>query len=117
METQGFFGQHKIYDYKTALSLMEEAEPESFDKIIPCVFVRWDNTARRGANGIVIKNNEPNLFEAELMRVKKKLERSGDNLGMIFVNAWNEWAEGNYMEPDNMHHYAYLDSIKKVTGK
>ena len=112
-----FSGNYKIYGYKTALNLMAEVEPESFDKIIPCVFVGWDNTARRGGNGIVIKNNEPNLFEAELMRVKKKLECSGDNLGMIFVNAWNEWAEGNYLEPDNMHHYAYLDSIKKVTGK
>ena len=112
-----FSGDYKIYDYKTALSLMQEVEPKSFDNIIPGVFVGWDNTSRRGTNGIIIKNNDPAGFEEELMRVKKKLEQAGSNLGLIFVNAWNEWAEGNYLEPDNKNHYAYLEAIKKVTGK
>ena len=96
---------------------MKEVEPESFNKVIPGVFVGWDNTARRGENGIIIKDNDPIFFQNELLRVKRKRELAEENLGLIFINSWNEWAEGNYLEPDNLRQYGYLEAIKKVMGK
>jgi hypothetical protein len=109
-------GTYKIYDYKEALGLMESLEPDTFDNIIPSVFVGWDNTARRGEHGIIIKDNFPALFEMELIRVKKKLMKSDNNLGFLFINSWNEWAEGNHLEPDNINRHAYLQAVKNVMG-
>lgn len=112
-----FSGIYKIYDYEEALDLMKKIEPLNFDNIIPSVFVGWDNTARRDVNGIIIKDNHPHLFEKELLRVKRKLMKSDPNLGLIFVNAWNEWAEGNYLEPDIKHRYSYLQAVKNVADQ
>jgi lipopolysaccharide biosynthesis protein len=112
-----FSGVYKIYDYQNALSLMENIEPATFNDMIPSVFVGWDNTPRRGNNGITIKNNYPDLFERELLRVKEKLIKSENNLGFLFINAWNEWAEGNYLEPDTVNNHAYLQAVKNVVNK
>lgn len=107
-------GKLKIFDYNEAIENMQLIEPESFDKVIPCVFVGWDNTARRGKKGVVIVENKPELFEREIMRVQTKMNASKYNTQMIFINAWNEWAEGNKLEPDTTNGMLYLKSIKKI---
>jgi lipopolysaccharide biosynthesis protein len=109
-------GIYKIYDYENALNLMKNIEPTTFDNVIPSVFVGWDNTARRDKHGIIIKDNYPHLFEKELIRVKRKLGKADVNLGFIFVNAWNEWAEGNYLEPDRINKYGYLEAVKNAVN-
>lgn len=107
-------GKLKLYTYKEAVEIMQIIEPESFDNVIPCVFVGWDNTPRRGEKGIVMINNDPAIFEDELVRVSKKLNKAKNNLGIIFVNAWNEWAEGNKLEPDAINGKSHLEVIKKL---
>ncbi len=109
-----FSGTLKLYDYDEALSLMQAIEPVSFENTIPSVFVSWDNTARRGRNGIIIFNSTPASFQNELNRITNKLSKSENNLGFVFINAWNEWAEGNYLEPDTMNNDAYLKAVKNV---
>lgn len=107
-----FDGKIKVYDYQLALKLMEKIEPTNFEKIIPSVFVGWDNSPRRGNKGIIMQNNTPELFKAEIVRVAKKIQNSNQNTGFLFINAWNEWAEGNYLEPDTVKGLEYLKSIK-----
>ncbi len=111
-----FSGRKKIYTYTEALRLMQRVEPASFEKIIPSVIVGYDNTARRGGNGIIIKENYPHLFKEEFKRVYDKLKSSDDNPGFLFVNAWNEWAEGNHLEPDGKYGNSYLEMIKQVVS-
>ena len=71
--------------------------------IYPSIFVGWDNTPRRGAQGIIVVNNTPELFGAGLLRLADSVRRSALDEKLIFVNAWNEWAEGNHLEPDRRH--------------
>jgi len=111
-----FSGFLKIYGYKEALKLMQNMEPDNFDKIIPSVFVGWDNTARRGKKGIIIQDNHPAIFEEELKRIKSKILASKENPRLLFINAWNEWAEGNHLEPDQKNGRAYLDAIKNLVN-
>ena len=112
--SNGVFNSNlKIYNYQDALSFMQAIEPSSFDHIIPMVFVGWDNTARRGNKGIIMRNNTPELFAAELKRVIQKMTHSNNNSGLLFINAWNEWAEGNHLEPDQKNGLAYLEVIKQ----
>ena len=93
---------------------MQIIEPENFDKIIPSVFVGWDNSARRGKKGIVMLDNNSEYFEEELLRITNKLKNSNSNSNIIFINAWNEWAEGNKLEPDVKMGKHHLEVVKKI---
>lgn len=105
-------GKLKLFTYEEALETMQLVEPSDFDNVIPCVFVGWDNTARRGEKGIVMMNNSPELFHKELKRTVTKLKKSTNNPGIVFLNAWNEWAEGNKLEPDLVTGSSYLEIVK-----
>lgn len=72
-------------------------------------FVGWDNTARKGSKGTVFKGSNPYKFE---LYIKKQIERSTGRY--LFINAWNEWAEGTYMEPDKRYNFSFLEAIKNV---
>lgn len=93
---------------------MQQLEPDNFNKIIPMAFVGWDNTPRRGKKGIIMTDNAPEIFAAELVRLKRKMAKADCNNGLLFINAWNEWAEGNHLEPDQKNGLAYLEVIKQI---
>ena len=77
-----------------------------------CGLVGYDNTPRNGENGSVIYGGNPKLFKYYFDRL---LKSSIDNYNpFVFIHAWNEWAEGNYLEPDTINGYQYLDAIKYV---
>lgn len=73
-------------------------------------FPDWDNTPRKGKRGVVFEGSCPSYFEEYLhSQVKKSNESS-----FLFINAWNEWAEGAYLEPDCNFSFKYLEAIQKV---
>lgn len=75
-------------------------------------FVSWDNAARKGKKGLVLTNEKEEIFKEKLSKqVDKSLRNQSE---FIFINAWNEWAEGTYLEPDDIHEYKYLSIIKEV---
>ncbi len=74
---------------------------------------RWDNTPRYGYRGSVYYNTGPEEFR----RVLKKLNEVTDEDEFVYVNAWNEWGEGCYLEPDMRTGFAYLEAIREVQGK
>jgi lipopolysaccharide biosynthesis protein len=102
----------KIYDYPFARRRMA-ARRRDFP-VHPCIFVRWDNTPRRGENGIVFINSTPEAFEAGLQEVVERVEHRPFDERIVVINAWNEWAEGNHLEPDLRHGLAYLEAVKRV---
>ncbi len=73
-------------------------------------FVGYDDTPRRGKDGVIIENLDPERFRKYLSELIAK--NIADNNPLIFINAWNEWGEGMYLEPDEKHGYAYLEAIK-----
>lgn len=78
-------------------------------------FTGWDNSARKDESGFIIRNSTPDKFERYLRKqVKKSFERGNEYL---FINAWNEWSEGAYLEPDDKYGYSYLKSVRKVAGE
>lgn len=70
-------------------------------------FVGWDNTPRKGKKGLVIENSTPEKFGHYL---KEQINKN--NTEFIFINAWNEWAEGAYLEPDEKNKFLYLKELK-----
>lgn len=85
-------------------------------KVYQGLFSNWDNTPRRGSMGMVYEGCTPELFG----KVLRKLDEKVDDNDYVFINAWNEWGEGCYLEPDTRHGHAYLECIKnanKENGK
>lgn len=78
----------------------------------PCVTHAWDNTPRSGSNGIAITGSTPDLFRTFLARSIDRLERGPMPHKLVFLKSWNEWAEGNHLEPDLQSGHGYLRAIR-----
>lgn len=71
----------------------------------------WDNTARRGRNATVFVGSTPGRFREWVRAALADERRLRGQDGLVFINAWNEWAEGAYLEPDTEHGDAYLRAV------
>ena len=84
----------------------------SKEKTFPGAFVDWDNTARRKNSNSIFIGSTPEKFTIYL---SKQIHRTYSlyNSEFLFINAWNEWAEGTYLEPDQKYGFSYLEAVKK----
>jgi FkbM family methyltransferase len=75
----------------------------------------WDNTARRQNNSFCFEHATPGVFQAwlESSITQTRQQMYGDER-LVFVNAWNEWAEGAYLEPDVRFGHAYLEAVRNA---
>lgn len=108
----GFFNKGIKKDYDTAWKTILEMKPKSI-KNIPGAFVDWDNTPRKGKKGTVYINVSPKKFKNYLNEQIKRTKITYKK-DMIFMYAWNEWAEGGYLEPDSRNGYKNLEAIREV---
>lgn len=86
------------------------------EKNVACVFTDWDNSPRRGKKASMFYGSTPEKFEKYLI---KQIDRTKNeyNKNFLFVNAWNEWGEGAYLEPDEKWKYKYLEAVKSALEK
>jgi len=105
-------GHPFIYEYKDVMRYFV-GEEDSNTKIIPSIIPNWDHTPRSGFGGLVYTNSTPELFGQHVNEVLKKLEKKPHQECIAFIKSWNEWAEGNYMEPDLKFGLGYLKELKK----
>lgn len=105
-------GMPTVYSYQEAIKhFLPEALPETRH---PSVIHAWDNTPRSGANGLVFRKSSPSLFRVAL-RKAFDLTRNRDTAKdkrLIFLKSWNEWAEGNHLEPDLRNGHGYLEAVR-----
>lgn len=79
-------------------------------------FLGWDNTPRKKMLGTIITEPTKEQFRNVLLAKGKAVNRDNDeNNRFIFINAWNEWAEGTYLEPDTVNKYMYLEAVKEAS--
>lgn len=100
------------YEYKKAIEKILDYGKKPY-RHFPNVLPNWDNTPRSGKRGWILKNSSPELFGEFLRKAIKKVEDYPDQEKIIFIKSWNEWAEGNYLEPDLIHGRKYLQACKK----
>jgi class 3 adenylate cyclase len=76
----------------------------------------WDNTPRAGQNGVAYRNPDPAHFRTLLTAAVAAVAHHEPDQRIIFLKSWNEWAEGNHLEPDLRYGMAYLDVVAEVIG-
>lgn len=88
------------------------AAKELGDDVYPCLIPNWDNTPRSGRRGVVLMNSTPELFSVMVNATIEKIMSRPFDRRLLFIKSWNEWAEGNYLEPDQQHGLEYLDVLR-----
>ncbi len=81
----------------------------------PSVLPNWDNTPRSNTNGLIFHNSTPDLFEQHIKEAIDIVKDYPDENKIIFIKSWNEWAEGNHLEPDLKWGLQYLQKVKKYS--
>lgn len=82
------------------------------DNDFPGIIPDWDNTPRRSYKGLVYKGTSPERFKEALSKLQKIKSAHEDDF--VYINAWNEWGEGAYIEPDEYRGYAYLEAAGEI---
>ncbi len=102
-----------VYDYRTiALTLPDiSTSVPVYRSVMP----RWDNDARKKGGGGVFQGANPDLYGRWLDKLIDQTSDLSDRL--VFINAWNEWAEGAYLEPDSMYGHSFLNRTAEVLAK
>ena len=80
----------------------------------PCVVPNWDNTPRVGRWGWVLQDSSPELFAQHLRHALQLIEDRPFQKRLVFLKSWNEWAEGNHLEPDQRYGRGYLEATRRV---
>jgi hypothetical protein len=109
---QKVFGKpFHVYDYVDLLPYIDSDKDFDFE-YFPCILPGWDNTPRSGLNGHVFLNPTPERFQDHLRQALKRVEANQDDHKIIIVKSWNEWAEGNHLEPDLKFGHRFLEAIR-----
>jgi glycosyltransferase involved in cell wall biosynthesis len=103
----------KVYDYdqvRRAIHALPAAAYRRYETVVP----GWDNTARVGDRATVLDGATPAGYEHWLRDAVARAMDQPAGHRLVFVNAWNEWAEGAYLEPDRAEGRAYLEATQRV---
>lgn len=109
--------QGNIFSYADLANI--HSEPQQFKfPVFKTVSPSWDNTARRNDKATIFAGSTPALYQQWLSNaIQSTICDNDESQRLVFVNAWNEWAEGAYLEPDAQYGYAYLNATAKALKK
>lgn len=102
---QGFW-----YEYKDAMRYFSGPE-DSLENVYPTLVPNWDHSPRTGKYGSILKNSTPQLFQKHVETVVSSVSTKAEEHRVVILKSWNEWAEGNYIEPDLKHGRGYLEAL------
>ena len=101
-----------IYDYEEVLPIFLRSNSADWPDY-PLVLPNWDNTPRSGMRGLVLHDSTPALFRRHLREAIRRVQSKPRDERVVFIKAWNEWAEGNYLEPDMRFGRSYLEVVRQ----
>ena len=104
------FGPERYRYDKVIANIHSEYEKRS--DVYPKIFPQLDRTPRAGKDAVIIYDSTPELFGKYVEDTIKAIGQKDYEHRIILLNAWNEWGEGNYMEPDTKYGRGYLEALK-----
>lgn len=103
---------NQIYSYQKLVNLALSKPPAGYRQY-PCVTPGWDNTPRRRRDAKIFTGSSPDLYERWLRASLQRAAQAGPE-PLVFVNAWNEWAEGASLEPSERWGRQYLEATRRA---
>ena len=103
----------QVYDYSRVRDLaatISSVAYRRYESVVP----GWDNTPRVGGRAVILDNATPDAYEEWLRGAVARARHEPLEHRVVFINAWNEWAEGCYLEPDRRHGRAYLEATRRA---
>ena len=101
-----------ILNYEKAVKQLEVKFPHK--KYIACGFPNWDNSARSKSKSMIFKNATPEYWKNHLNKIVNEYRNHSENPNFVVIKSWNEWAEGNYLEPDLKYGHEWLKVVREV---
>ena len=99
------------YKYKDIISNFYTSYDYRED-VYPSIIPNWDRSPRAGRRAVIYTGSTPALFEEHIKKALEVILQKQDQHKILFLRSWNEWAEGNYVEPDLKFGHGYLDVLK-----
>ena len=87
---------------------------DAWENVYPTLLPQWDRTPRAGAKTDPLINSTPEKFQTSVEEAIRLIQNKHPEHQILFLKAWNEWGEGNYVEPDLKFGHGYLDAIKNA---
>ena len=109
-------GFANVYKYEEAIKVAF-GDYDKDERVFPEIFPRFDHSPRSKGKELIYINDSPILFEKYLTKAFEMIKDKPIDRQLIFIRAWNEWGEGNYLEPDTDSGLSYLEAIKKIREK
>lgn len=103
--------------YSDAVKYLTDTDFDAANDVYPTILPGWDHTPRSGKGGFLLHGYTPELFAKHVRNVFKVLKNKPVDKKIIFIKSWNEWAEGNYLEPDMKYGKKYLEVIKQIKNE
>lgn len=107
-------GRGQVISYKKAARFFSGTEDQQ-ENVYPSIFPNWDHSPRSARKGHILHNSTPQLFKNHVLEVLKIVKKKKNDI--VFLRSWNEWAEGNYMEPDLKFGNQYLQALKEAKAE
>jgi len=106
------------YDYESLWAhLVERPTREAGKPSMPGAFIDWDNTARYGRRARLFLGASPERFRHWFGELARRVAAKPAPESYIWINAWNEWSEGTYLEPDERYGLAHLEAVRDVLAE
>jgi hypothetical protein len=107
---------HLRTDYAKAMKHYY-VEEDKWNNVYPTLLPQWDRTPRAGVKTDPLVNSSPLKFQSTVEKALMLLENKPEEHQILFLKAWNEWGEGNYVEPDLKFGHGYLNAIRDAINK
>jgi lipopolysaccharide biosynthesis protein len=107
------YQRHSIYSYPTMVERMLQKDRTPYTRF-PCVTPAWDNSARRQNGAGIFIDSTPEAYERWLRTTIERFVAPSPEENLVFINAWNEWAEGSHLEPCQRWGRAYLEATRRA---
>lgn len=103
-----------IISYKKVFPKLIQSFEREHEDVFPTMVPNWDHTPRSGSNGYLYSNCDPELFKVHAKDALEAIKDKPANRKVCFLKSWNEWGEGNYMEPDLKYGKRYINALKEA---
>lgn len=110
-----FTGCPNMVEYKDINDLIWKKGYEDKEDILPTLIPNWDHSPRGGKNSLVFNHCSPELWEEQALSILEETNRKKNKL--VMLKSWNEWGEGNYLEPDLKYGKQLIDILGNIIQK